>query len=83
MSLVSQDKCICNHNCSSKINSINTLRGTIGSCRGSNGDGGCMGVDQGVDQGGPRNKKEEGCIRSRKQDDFDGASNIVLPCPGS
>jgi hypothetical protein len=22
-------------------------------------------------------------IRSRKQDDFDGASNIVLPCPGS
>jgi hypothetical protein len=22
-------------------------------------------------------------IRSRKQDDFDGASNIVLPCPSS
>ncbi len=22
-------------------------------------------------------------IRSRKQDDFDGASNIVLPCPGN
>jgi hypothetical protein len=22
-------------------------------------------------------------IRSRKQDDFDGASNIILPCPGS
>jgi hypothetical protein len=22
-------------------------------------------------------------IRSRKQDNFDGAPNIVLPCPGS
>jgi hypothetical protein len=29
------------------------------------------------------NNNGDGGIRSKKQDDFDGASNIVLPCPGS
>jgi hypothetical protein len=28
-------------------------------------------------------QKQDGIIRSAKQDDIYGASNIVLPCPGS
>ncbi len=30
----------------------------------------------------PENEEDD-AIRSRKQDDTDGTSNIVLPCPGS
>jgi hypothetical protein len=27
--------------------------------------------------------RQKGVIRSAKQDDINGASNIILPCPGS
>ncbi len=61
---------------------INFSQGQSGSGEGK-GSGGGVGVGEGVGEGGGDVGNGGEGIRSAKQDDNYGASNIVLPCPGS